>query len=235
MEKNLKAALIGFCGAIIAAIITSIATISAPIISLKMSNHNQEEITSETDSSILHKKDADTYSVRAENTQSYSSQIVTSDFSASQMQTTKEIINLIATNWKNINAYQEFPCQDAKSFKMFGKEYFFGFTLLMGASYNMWGNGEQYVSFNVSGISAQYSFIDCLVGHVDEYSDDDIVLKIYLDKTIEMIPDYTYTIFPTLAPSRISIDVSGTSSMTILVINQGDCSNMIGFSEISFR
>ena len=236
MEKNKKTlAVIGLCVPILAALITATATIIAPLISLRASHHNQEEITFETSSAISHKEDIDNYSICIESTQSNTSPIVTFDSSAQTTQPPKKALELIATNWKNKSTYQEFPNRDGKSFIMFGKDYSPGFTLLMGASYNMWGNGEQYVTFNVSDISAQYSFIDFFFVYVDEYSSDDIILKIYLDKTTEMIPDYTYTVSPTLAPSRISVNISGTSSMTVFVSNQGGSSNMIGFADISFR
>lgn len=136
---------------------------------------------------------------------------------------------------KNSSTYEEFSGNGNNGFVMFGDTYTNGFTLSMGASFNMWGNGEQYVTYNIKSLSQEYSQIELLIGHIDGYESKDVIVQIYLDKTLDMNPDYEYVISPNTEPQIISIDITDKSSMTIQAINQGGDSNKIGFANPNFK
>ena len=46
---------------------------------------------------------------------------------------------MIAVDWKSESTYQSYSGNGNNGFKMFGDTYTNGFTMTMGASYNMWG------------------------------------------------------------------------------------------------
>lgn len=141
----------------------------------------------------------------------------------------------IAVAWKDKATYESYSGNGNNGFIMFGTTYTNGFTISMGASYNMWGNGEQYVTYNISSISEKYSTLMLTVGHVDDYESSNIIVRFYLDKTIDDSADYEYTISPNIAPQQLSIDISGKKSMTIYVSNQGGSTNKIGFADFTFE
>lgn len=143
--------------------------------------------------------------------------------------------SLIGVSWSDEDRYELFSGNGNNGFIMFGKTYTNGFTISMGASYNIWGNGTQYVTYNIESISKMYSTITVLAGHIDGYVSDSILVQILLDKTIDDNPDYEYTINPTVSPKNLSIDIKGKSSMTIKVSNNGGSDNKIGFANLSFK
>lgn len=143
--------------------------------------------------------------------------------------------NLVAVGWSDKNTYKFYSGNGNNGFTMFGKSYTNGFTISMGASYNVWGNGTQYVTYNVDSISNEFSSIKILVGHIDGYSSDDIKVEFFLDKSLEDSSDYEFTIHPTVSPEWISINIEDHSAMTIQVSNLGGDSNCIGFADISFE
>lgn len=145
------------------------------------------------------------------------------------------IPSLIGVSWSDEDRYELFSGNGNNGFIMFGKTYTNGFTISMGASYNIWGNGTQYVTYNIESISKMYSTITVLAGHIDGYVSDSILVQILLDKTIDDNPDYEYTINPTVSPKNLSIDIKGKSSMTIKVSNNGGSDNKIGFANLSFK
>lgn len=142
------------------------------------------------------------------------------------------VLALKPHDMKNSASYKGY--EGYESFQMFGREYNDGFTISMGASYNMWGNGVQYAIFNVEEISREYASIQLLVGHVDGYDVGDITLEIYVDKNLEQEPDITHVIKAEEAPAEIGIDLNGAKSLIIKVSNQGGSTNMAGFGEIEF-
>lgn len=156
-----------------------------------------------------------------------------------QTDNTKEqndnIPSLIAVSWKDESAYETFSGNGNNGFVMFGNTYTEGFTISMGASYNMWGSGEQYITYNIESISRNFSTLKILAGHVDGYSSDDIVVQIYLDKTLEETPEYEYTISPATRPQTLSVDITEKAAMTIQVSNQGGDTNKIGFANPTFE
>lgn len=142
---------------------------------------------------------------------------------------------MIAVDWKSESTYQSYSGNGNNGFKMFGDTYTNGFTMTMGASYNMWGGGTQYVTYNISSVSKEYSLIKLLVGHVDGYASNDIKVEFFLDKSLEENSDYEYTISPSISPQWISIDITNCSAMTIQVSNLGGDTNCIGFADAFFE
>lgn len=67
--------------------------------------------------------------------------------------------SLIGVSWSDEDRYELFSGNGNNGFIMFGKTYTNGFTISMGASYNIWGNGTQYVTYNIESISKMYSSI----------------------------------------------------------------------------
>ena len=74
-------------------------------------------------------------------------------------QTKNNAPEMIAVDWKSESTYQSYSGNGNTGFKMFGDTYTNGFTMTMGASYNMWGEGTQYVTYNISSVSKEYSLI----------------------------------------------------------------------------
>ncbi len=144
-------------------------------------------------------------------------------------------ISPIAVAWKDKATYESYSGNGNNGFVMFGTTYTNGFTISMGASFNMWGNGEQYVTYNISSISEKYSTLKLTVGHVDDYESSNIIVRFYLDETIDDSADYEYIISPNIAPQELSIDIVGKKSMTIYVSNQGSGTNKIGFANFTFE
>lgn len=142
------------------------------------------------------------------------------------------VLTLKPHDMKNTASYKSY--EGDESFQMFGREYNDGFTMSMGASYNMWGNGVQYAIFNVEDLSREYASIRLLVGHVDGYDVGDITLEIYVDKNLEQEPDITHVIKAEEAPKEVGIGLNGAKSLIIKVSNQGGSTNMAGFGEIEF-
>ena len=138
-------------------------------------------------------------------------------------------------SWKNQGAYEEFNGSGNNGFDMFGERYTNGFTFSMGASYNLWGNEEQYAIYSIGSEGHKYDELSLLVGHVDQYPPDNVTLNIYVDKSTEDKPDYTYEIQPEIAPQQISVAIKDKSSLVIQVINQGGSQNKIGFTNIEFK
>ena len=138
-------------------------------------------------------------------------------------------------SWKNQGAYEEFNGSGNNGFDMFGERYTNGFTFSMGASYNLWGNEEQYAIYSIGSEGHKYDELSLLVGHVDQYPPDNVTLNIYVDKSTEDKPDYTYEIQPEIAPQQISVVIKDKSSLVIQVINQGGSQNKIGFTNIEFK
>lgn len=86
---------------------------------------------------------------------------------------------LKAHECKDINAYESFSGNGNNGFTMYANTYTNGFTMKMGASYNMWGNGEQYAIYNIDTISNKYSTIRFLIGHVDGYETANVKVNIF--------------------------------------------------------
>lgn len=136
---------------------------------------------------------------------------------------------------KDSNAYEAYNGNGNNGFIMFGNTYTNGFTFLMAASYNMWGHEEQYAIFNIEDAAKEYSVINMLAGHIDEYASDSVEVYIFLDKTIDDgNADYYFEIQPELKPQEIEINISGKSSMVVEVKNQGGDFNKIGFANPTF-
>lgn len=142
---------------------------------------------------------------------------------------------MIAVDWKSESTYQSYSGNGNNGFKMFGDTYTNGFIMTMGASYNMWGGGTQYVTYNISSVSKEYSLIKLLVGHVDGYASNDIKVELFLDKSLDENSDYEYTISPNVSPQWLSIDITDCSAMTIQVSNLGGDTNCIGFADTRFE
>lgn len=150
-------------------------------------------------------------------------------------QTKNNAPEMIAVDWKSESTYQSYSGNGNTGFKMFGDTYTNGFTMTMGASYNMWGGGTQYVTYNISSVSKEYSLIKLLAGHVDGYASNDIKIEFYLDKSLDENSDYEYTVSPNVSPQWLSIDITDCSAMTIQVSNLGGDTNCIGFADTRFE
>lgn len=142
---------------------------------------------------------------------------------------------LKAHEWKDFNTYDSFSGDGNNGFTMYGNTYTNGFTMSMGASYNMWGNGEQYAIYNIESISNKYSTIKFMIGHVDGYETANVRVNIYLDKTIDESPDYTFEITPDISPQEYSIGITGKRGMIIEVSNTGGGTNKVGFANPTFE
>lgn len=141
---------------------------------------------------------------------------------------------LSAISSKEAASYTAYPKDNNEGFTMFGAKYAEGFSITVGAALNIWDSGNQYTTFTLSDLSTQYSKLSMLMGNVDGVGNTDLIVKIYLDKTVEDAPDYEYTVSPQLAPQIISIPIYGKSSMTIQVLNTGQGTSKLGFTNISF-
>ncbi len=143
--------------------------------------------------------------------------------------------NMVAVAYSNENACTFYSGPGNTGFSMFGEKYNNGFMIRMGASFNMWGEGTQYITYIISSVTKKYTKIKMLVGHVDGYVSNDIKLRIFLDKTLDETPNYEYTISPNVAPQWITINAKNTSAMTIEVSNLGSGTNCIGFTDVKFK
>lgn len=149
--------------------------------------------------------------------------------------TSKSQLPLTAHAWKDQSYYKEYSGDGNVGFKMYGTLYTNGFTISMGSFYNVWNNGQQYAVYNIEAIASKHKEINMLVGHVDGYTSSSVILKIFLDKDINEAPDYEYTIKPELTPQSIKIGIGNKKGMTIMVDNQGNESNALGFANINFQ
>lgn len=149
--------------------------------------------------------------------------------------TSKSQLPLTAHAWKDQSYYKEYSGDGNVGFKMYGTLYTNGFTISMGSFYNVWNSGQQYAVYNIEEIASKHKEINMLVGHVDGYTSSSVILKIFLDKDINEAPDYEYTIKPELTPQSIKIAIGNKKGMTIMVDNQGNDSNALGFSNIYFQ
>lgn len=142
---------------------------------------------------------------------------------------------LNAHEWKDSNTYTSFAGDGNNGFTMYGKTYTNGFTMSMGASYNIWGNGEQYAIYNIESISDKYSTIKFLIGHVDGYETANVTVNIYLDKAVGDSPDYIFDISPDISPQEYPVNIVGKRGMIIQVCNTGGGTNKVGFANPTFE
>ncbi len=116
---------------------------------------------------------------------------------------------------------------DIESVNVFAEDVTNCFTILLGASYNIWGNGTQDVVFNTQKISEYGNSLTFTVG-MTANCEDYIECCIFLDT--EEIPTLKFNISADSAPETYTIDnLSNYNSMKIVLNNYSSNMNSACF------
>lgn len=144
----------------------------------------------------------------------------------------EEQMSISILNYKvnDSGTYREFS-NSGESFIMFGQEYSIGFTMRVAASFNIWGGGIQYVVFAVGNLSDKGNYLNLSIGNVE--GNGDVYVRVFLDKTTDDGHDYEFFISSQVAPLyNERIYIRDRESMIIQVVNTGDNSLTVGFTDL---
>jgi len=123
---------------------------------------------------------------------------------------------------------------NAESFTMFGQSYHNGFTINLGASFNMWGGGTQYVTFAMSNFVDEGDYFNMTIGHIDGSGNGNVYVRVYLDKTTVENYDYEFYVSSQTAPLyNQRIRIKDRTSMIIQVVNTSGNGLRIGFTDLA--
>jgi len=159
----------------------------------------------------------------------------------------ESVSNLTATNRENIDLYAVWELDNSlllddlvndsgttaiyespsNGFTMFGTTYT-GFTVRLGASYNMWGNGTQYCVFNISEWSDVGHVLKLTYGHIDGSDNGNRRISIYFDSSESAA--YVFNYDSTNPPETVDIEIGSHESMKIVVDNLSGGQPTVGFS-----
>ena len=115
----------------------------------------------------------------------------------------------------------------SNGFTMFGTTYT-GFTVHLGASYNMWGNGTQYCVFNIADWSEVGNTLKLTFGHVDGSDNGSRKVSIYFDSSESAA--YVFNYDSTNPPKTVDIEIDSHESMKIVVDNLSGGQPYVGFN-----
>lgn len=159
----------------------------------------------------------------------------------------ESVSNLTAVNGENIDLYAVWELDNSlllddlvndsgttavyesasNGFSMFGNTYT-GFTVHLGASYNMWGSGTQYCVFNISKWSEVGNVLRLTYGHIDGSENGNRRISIYFDSSDSAA--YVFDYDSTNPPKTVDIEISSHESMKIVVNNLSGGQPTVGFS-----
>ena len=162
----------------------------------------------------------------------------------------ERVSDLTATNNGNIDLYAVWQLDNAlllkdlvndsgttniyetttNGFEMFGNTYA-GFTVGLGAWFNLWGRGTQYCVFNISDWATVGDTLKMTFGHVDGTDNGSLQISICFDGSDNATYVFEYDL--TNPPKTVDIDIASHESMKIIVDNMSQTMPRVGFSFIS--
>ena len=113
----------------------------------------------------------------------------------------------------------------------FGEQHTNCFSVNTGASYNMWGGGTQFVSFNIKELN-DYQFLNFTICG-ENGTDGEMNVDVYVDREMEGDPDYNYHFNSCTIPAEAKINIQGASFIGILVNNLSGNENRMVFYNLS--
>lgn len=138
----------------------------------------------------------------------------------------KDIMQILSTSvLSESGTYKAYLGSD--SINAFAEDQHNAFSVTTQASYNMWGNEVQNVSFKISSFTFDtLSFTIC----GETGSSGSVTIDVYLDHSVEDgIPDYSFNLDDAPYPVNAVIDVSGKTTLAFKVTNHAGHENRIVF------
>lgn len=119
----------------------------------------------------------------------------------------------------------------SESISVFAREQFNCFSIDTAVSYNLWGHEVQTVVFNVSNLNE----IDVLSFDIGGKtgSSGTMQIEIFVDKTFDDSPDYTFELEASATPINKSINITNATSLSFRITNHSNNVNTLVFFNFS--
>ena len=141
------------------------------------------------------------------------------------------LANSVISDSGTFASYSDSNDKEYKSIGSFGEQHTNCFSINTGASFNMWGGGQQFVAFNIKGLN-DFSFLNFTICG-ENGTEGEMNVDIYVDREMEGTPDYNYHFNSCIIPVDAKIDIKGASYIGILVNNLSSHENRMVFYNLS--
>ena len=112
----------------------------------------------------------------------------------------------------------------------FGKQHTNCFSINTGASFNMWGGGTQFASFNVEALN-EFDYLQFTICGENGTSGE-MDVSIYIDREMEGTPDYNCHFSSCTIPETVQLNINGARFISIVVNNLTDHENRMVFYDL---
>ena len=126
-----------------------------------------------------------------------------------------------------------FEVSKSEPVRVFAEDITNGFGMRTLASYNLWGHNAGECTYSVAKLKKYGGNALHMYAGLEDGGSGTVNVEVFLDKTTDETPDYTFEINAETVPGQMDIDITNASSMTIRVDNQSGNSNNIVFYKMS--
>lgn len=126
-----------------------------------------------------------------------------------------------------------FEVTKSESVRVFAEDITNGFGMQTLASYNLWGNNVGECTYSMAKLKKYGGKILHIYTGLEDGGSGTVKAEIFMDKTTDENPDYTFEINAETVPGQIDIDITNAGSMTIRVNNQSGNPNNVVFYGMS--
>lgn len=117
--------------------------------------------------------------------------------------------------------------------RVFAEDITNGFGMQTLASYNLWGHNVGECTYNVAKLKKCGGKVLHMYAGLENGGSGTVKVEVFMDKTTDKSPDYTFEINAETVPGQMDIDIANAGSMTIRVDNQSGSSNNVAFYGMS--
>lgn len=117
--------------------------------------------------------------------------------------------------------------------RVFAEDITNGFGMQTLASYNLWGHNVGECTYSMAKMKKCGGKVLHMHAGLEDGGSGTVKVEVFMDKTTDKSPDYTFEINAETVPGQMDIDIANASSMTIRVDNQSGSSNNVVFYGMS--